>query len=116
MQQAQNRQRHSATPAGYTESGTGSSKYKYGLGVGIAAEIKPVSLTGGTPTSCTSTSGFPSGLTINSTTCVISGTPSSSDIRNSTRSAWLATIAHQICNFSKQAYPADCKILVTRKL
>ncbi len=41
------------------------------------------SLTGNTPTSCSSTPSLPTGLSINNTTCAISGTPSSSQTATS---------------------------------
>jgi Putative Ig domain len=51
-----------------------SGMYTYQAGLTPSSPITPT-LGGGTPTSCSSSPALPAGLVINSTTCVISGTP-----------------------------------------
>lgn len=51
-----------------------SGTYTYQAGQALSSPITPT-LGGGTPTSCLSSPALPTGLVLNSTTCVISGTP-----------------------------------------
>lgn len=51
-----------------------SGTYTYQAGQTVSPPITPT-LGGGTPTSCTSSPALPTGFVLNSTTCVISGTP-----------------------------------------
>ena len=62
----------SAGVAAPTISYTGT--YSYQTGQAVSPPITPT-LGGGAPTSCTSSPALPTGMVINATTCVISGTP-----------------------------------------